>query len=198
MLHIIKGFDPTKKDILDHAFRFRYHAFVEEAGWHNLRREDKREIDQFDTQDTIHIVVMKNNTVQAYSRLNPTLKPHILSEVYPEMASRGLVREETAWEWSRMGTAKSARSDGRGWGGPIGLLIRCVSLAALKNGIETLVWQAHPVWITRASELGFDPHPLGLPLRIDGERVLAAKMAVMPSVLTKMDDVGITAVQFAE
>jgi acyl-homoserine lactone synthase len=187
MLHIVKGFDRKQTELLDLAFRFRHEAFVEEAGWENLRRKDGREFDQFDTADTIHIIAMKYNCVQAYSRLNPTTKPHVLSEIYPELASRGLVQENTAWEWSRMGTAKKARNDGRGWTGPIGLLFRCVTYTALKHDIETLIWQAHPVWISRASELGFSPYPLGLPQRILGERVVAARMAVNQEVFATMD-----------
>ncbi len=187
MLHIIKGFDRRQSKILDLAFQFRHEAFVEEAGWENLRRKDGREIDQFDTVDTIHVIVMKDNFIQAYSRLNPTTKPHVLSEIYPQLASRGLVREKSAWEWSRMGTSKKARNDGRGWTGSIGLLFRCVTYTALKHNIETLIWQAHPVWISRASELGFSPYPLGLPQRISGERVVAARMDVHQEVFATMD-----------
>lgn len=187
MLHIIKGFDSSKQFELELAFRFRNEAFVEEAGWENLRRPDRREIDQFDTDDTIHILAMKDEQVQAYSRLNPTIKPHVLSEVYPGLASRGLIRDPRAWEWSRMGTAKRARGAGRGWNGPIGLLLRSVAYVALKFDIQTLVWQAHPGWITRASELGFDPFPMGLPKTIAGEPVIAAHMAVNLGVFVRMD-----------
>lgn len=187
MLHIIKGFDPSKQFELESAFRFRNEAFVEEAGWENLRRPDRREIDQFDTGDTIHILAMKDGQVEAYSRLNPTIKPHVLSEIYPGLASRGLIRDPKAWEWSRMGTAKRARGAGRGWHSPIGLLLRSVAYAALKFDIHTLVWQAHPGWITRASELGFDPLPMGLPRIIAGEPVIAAHMDVTLNVFARMD-----------
>jgi N-acyl-L-homoserine lactone synthetase len=90
-----------------------------------------------------------------------------------------------------MGTSKAARHDGRGWGGPIGLLFRCVAYAALRNDIETLIWQAHPVWISRASELGFRPEPLGLPQKVAGERVVAAKMDVEEEVLYQMDKMNV-------
>ncbi len=197
MLHVVKGFDSQFSSVLNLAFKFRHEAFVEEAGWENLRRTDGREIDQFDTDDTIHVIAMKDGAVQAYSRLNPTMKPHVLSEIYPQLASRGLVRDQGAWEWSRMGTAKHARQDGRGWSGPIGLLFRCISVVALKENIDTLVWQAHPVWISRASELGFDPEPMGLPMRIAGDRVVAAKMAVTEHVFKHMDAAHIPVVEYA-
>jgi acyl-homoserine lactone synthase len=193
MLHVIKGFDSNQSELLKAAFRFRYAAFVEEAGWDNLRRSDGLEIDQFDTPATIHVVATKNGEVSAYSRLNPTTKPHLLSEVYPHLASRGLVREESAWEWSRMGTSKKFRSDGYGWNSSIGIICRCVTIAAINHDIETLVWQAHPVWISRAGELGFDPQPLGLPAKVGSERVVAVKMAVSLSVLECMDVAGVPA-----
>jgi acyl-homoserine lactone synthase len=198
MLHVIKGFDPNYPELLESAFRFRHDAFVEEAGWDNLRRNDGLEQDQFDTADTIHVVATKNGEVSAYSRLNPTTKPHLLSEVYPQLASRGLVREDRAWEWSRMGTSKKFRSDGYGWNSPIGMICRCVTIAAINHEIESLVWQAHPVWISRASELGFDPEPLGLPIRIGGERVVAVKMKVSRDVLESMDAVGVPAFPVAD
>jgi acyl-homoserine lactone synthase len=190
-LNIIKGSDYRNNKILEKAYRFRHSAFVEEAGWENLRRADGLEIDQFDTQKTIHVIVESDGEVVAYSRLNPTIEPHVLSEIYPQLASRGLVQEVGAWEWSRMGTSKKARTDGRGWSGPIGLLFRCVTFAAIKFEIDTLVWQAHPVWISRASELGFNPEPMGLPLRIGGDRVVAAKMDVKLEVLQAMDFAGV-------
>jgi acyl-homoserine lactone synthase len=179
-LNIIKGSDYRNNKILEKAYRFRHSAFVEEAGWENLRRADGLEIDQFDTQKTIHVIVESDGEVVAYSRLNPTIEPHVLSEIYPQLASRGLVQEVGAWEWSRMGTSKKARTDGRG-----------VTFAAIKFEIDTLVWQAHPVWISRASELGFNPEPMGLPLRIGGDRVVAAKMDVKLEVLQAMDFAGV-------
>jgi acyl-homoserine lactone synthase len=191
MLHIVKGFDSHKSGILDLAFRFRHEAFVEEAGWENLRRPDGREIDQFDTDHTIHIVALKGEVVQAYSRLNPTTRPYVLSEIYPHLSTREMIHHDKTWEWSRMGTSKVARQDGRGWGGSIGLLFRCVAFAALQNNIETLLWQAHPVWISRASELGFRPEPLGLPQKVAGERVIAAKMDVDEDVFNHMDKMNV-------
>lgn len=191
MLYLVKGSDRRFKNELDMAFQFRHEAFVEEAGWEDLRHANSIESDQFDTDDTVHVILIKDGRVQAYSRLNPTMKPHLLSEVYPQLASRGVPRDHNAWEWSRMGTAKHGRSDGHGWNSPIGLLLRCVTYVAVKNHIKSLVWQAHPVWITRAFELGFNPEPLGLPQRIAGERVVATRMNVELDVFRVMDSLNV-------
>lgn len=190
-LYAVRGFDPHHARELDLAFRFRHEAFVEEAGWDNLRRTDGREIDQFDTADTIHVVAIEDGCVRVYSRLNPTTQPHVLSSIYPHLAAQPIPRDEQVWEWSRMGTAKQARSDGRGWSGPIGLLFRCVSRVAMDHGIASLVWQAHPTWINRASQLGFNPRPLGFPHPIGGKKVIAALMDVEAHVFPTMDDYGV-------
>lgn len=191
MLHIIEGFDPVFARELDLAFRFRHEAFVHEAGWQGLRKADAREIDQFDTSATKHIVAMKDGHVVAYSRLNPTTGPCLLSDVYPHLARAPMRADPHTWEWSRMATSKRSRSAGRGWSGPIGLLLRCVAFAALQSGIRSLLWQAHPVWLTRAFEVGFEPIPLGLPKIISGERVVAAQMDVRPEIFEKMDTAGL-------
>lgn len=190
-VHAIQGFDRAFDRELDLAFRFRHAAFVQEAGWHNLHRADGLEIDQFDTDDTIHIVLIDDDSVRAYSRLNPTTKSHMLPEVYPHLAAQPIPRDNRTWEWSRMGTAKHARTDGRGWSGPIGLLLRCVSHTAFSHGIDSLVWQAHPTWVSRACQLGFNPRPLGFPHLIDGEKVIAAVMDVREEVFLVMDEHGV-------
>jgi acyl-homoserine lactone synthase len=198
MLYVVRGFDKNFERELSLAFEFRHRAFVEEAGWENLRRDDGKEIDQFDVDETIHIILINNGEVEAYSRLNPTVDPHILSEVYPHLAAVGVPRAPEVWEWSRMGTAKNARRDGHGWNSPIGLLVRAVTYVALQNGIQFLTWQAHPVWVTRAGELGFYPEPLGLPQRVAGERIIAIKMQVDPLVFDTMDALGVPRVAVHE
>ncbi|MDX7950844.1 acyl-homoserine-lactone synthase [Lichenihabitans sp. Uapishka_5] len=190
-LYAIRGFDPRFAAELDLAFRFRHDAFVEEAGWNSLRRADAREIDQFDTDDTIHIVAIDQGAVRVYSRLNPTTRPYVLSSIYPHLAAQPIPCEDLVWEWSRMGTAKHARTDGRGWSGPIGLLFRCVSHVAMDLGIASLVWQAHPSWVSRASQLGFDPRPLGFPHPVDNKTVIAAVMDVESHVFPTMDRYGV-------
>ena len=35
-------------DAMEQAYRLRHSVFVDEMGWHNLKRPDGREIDQFE------------------------------------------------------------------------------------------------------------------------------------------------------
>ena len=101
MIKIIAGNDAGDQEILKKCFKFRHKIFVEEKKWEDLRRSDGLEIDQFDTNDAIHIVFLDNDNVVAYSRLLPTTKPHLLSNVYPEMVDGKInYRRKDIYEWT--------------------------------------------------------------------------------------------------
>ena len=68
-------------DLMERVWRFRHAQFVERLGWKELKSEDGREIDRFDTDDAIHLVVEKAERIVGYTRLLRTSGPHLLSEV---------------------------------------------------------------------------------------------------------------------
>lgn len=86
MLHIIAA-----KNILDHhleldqSFRLRHKVFVEEKGWEDLRRENGRETDRFDDEHAVHMLYIEDGRVIGYQRMLPSTRPHILSEILPEL-----------------------------------------------------------------------------------------------------------------
>ena len=43
---------------LEESFRVRHQVFVDGLGWEDLRQADGREIDQFDTNDAVHLVFL--------------------------------------------------------------------------------------------------------------------------------------------
>ena len=71
-------------DVLDEMFRARHRVFVEERGWEEVRRADGREIDEFDTDDTIYLVLVEDGRVRGGHRLLPTTAPHLFSQIFPE------------------------------------------------------------------------------------------------------------------
>ena len=102
MIKIIVGNDAENQDILHKCFKLRHKIFVIEKKWEALRRSDGLEIDQFDTNDAIHIAFLDNDDVVAYSRLLPTTKPHLLSDVYPQMINGAInYRQNHVYEWTR-------------------------------------------------------------------------------------------------
>jgi acyl-homoserine lactone synthase len=175
MIEVITGALPGESELLDQALRLRHSVFVEERGWESLRRADERETDQFDTRDTVHHIVVRYDKVVGYHRLNPTTRPHLLSDVHFHLCSRSYCRGPHVWEWTRYCVAREHRG-GRAFSEVASALIIGAMEWGLGRGIQDVVLEYHPIWITRFIELGFRVEPLGLPTEIEGEPVVAVAM----------------------
>jgi acyl-homoserine lactone synthase len=91
------------KDALEGMFRLRHRIFVERMGWEALRKPDGIEKDQFDTPDAVYLILQDDNgAVIGSHRLLPTIKPHLFSELFPEMCNvRGVQRAHNIYELNR-------------------------------------------------------------------------------------------------
>lgn len=92
------------EDLLDQMFRARYDQFITQMGWDIPGVEAPYEKDQFDTEDTVYIISVdpKLDTVTASARLNPTTKPHLLTEIFPNFCDlQPPPQADDVWEWSR-------------------------------------------------------------------------------------------------
>ncbi len=109
----------------------------------------------------------------------PTTRPHLLSEVFPYLASvRGLPRAVDIYEWTRMFVVKNRR-DGRTMGGQTrGMVICGVLEHCLDNGITSLTALIEMFWLPLFHSMGWNLTPLGLPEPINGEWSIAVKMAI--------------------
>jgi acyl-homoserine lactone synthase len=159
---------------LDMAFRFRHEFFVEGLGWEALRRPDGREIDEFDTEDTVHIVEIVDDKVLYYSRLLPSMKPHPLSHRFRELLGG---REEPVgpdiWEGSRASLV--ARRLPNGKPNPVAGRITLATVeAAMFIGATRMLIVTHPLLLTRMLDHGYRPMPLGVPVELYGGPLVAA------------------------
>ena len=87
MFHIIKPEDREKNQaLIDEMHRTRYDVVVKQWGWEIPGITDGYDKDQFDTDETVYVVVTDTSVggVVASSRLNPTTSPHMLSELFAE------------------------------------------------------------------------------------------------------------------
>ena len=177
MIEVIEGVRPGESKLLDQAFRHRHRIFVEKKGWSALRKEDGREVDQFDTPATVHFIAPGRgpDEVAGYVRLNPTIGPHLLADIHAHLCARPYRRAPDVWEWSRYSVADNFRLDGTYSDVASALLIAGLEWAE-PQGIHTIVLEFHPVWITRFRELDFEVIPLGLPVTFEGELTLAAQL----------------------
>jgi acyl-homoserine lactone synthase len=163
---------------LELAFKFRHEFFVEGLGWEELRKPDGREIDAFDTEDTVHIIELAGDKVLFYSRLVPSLKPHLLSHIYPELLQG---REEPTgpdiWEASR-GTLFTRRlPDGQP--NPLAGRMTLASVeTALFVGAHYLHMQIPTDHLGRLDDHGYRPRALAPPVAYKGSELVAVLSTV--------------------
>jgi acyl-homoserine lactone synthase len=180
MIHVVTSANRHlyEPELLTH-FRLRHEVYVVERNWKELERADGLERDQFDNQDATYILAIDKGETVGGSRLVPTTHPHLLSEVFPHLASvRGLPRAADAYEWTRMFVIRSRR-EGRTMGGQTrGMVICGVLEHCLDNGIACLTALVEMFWLPLFHAMGWKLIPLGLPELISGEWSVAVKMPI--------------------
>jgi acyl-homoserine lactone synthase len=172
MLATILGADAQDcTDQMEQIWRFRHDQFVERLGWEACRRSDNREIDQFDGDAAIHLPLVVDGRVVGYSRLLPTLKPHLLSDVYPHlMDGQVWPRGERIFEWTR---CIAEASDKTVSGVAISnILMTGVLEFCLVAGIEMLIVETHPKLVNLLVTTGWEVMPLAAPSVLEGSLIV--------------------------
>ena len=176
MLKIVVGNSEKNKKLLRKCYRFRHKIFVDERRWESLRKKDGLETDLFDTDDAIHIAYLDSDDVVAYSRLLPTSKPHLLSDVYPHLVNGKInYRKNDIYEWTRCCVERRYREYKKRTSTPYHYIICTIIKICLEKGIASLVVEFHPAHISSLIETGWHVEPLTLPTTIDDEAVVAVK-----------------------
>jgi len=163
---ITAGNRDAYKDVLDDMFRMRYRIVVEEWGWDIPGIQKGYDKDQFDTDETVYIVVLADNgEVVATSRMNPTTGPHMLSELFADYCDlQPYPVAGDVWECSRFVTDRSLMTD------PVeDFRVRCrlglgLTVFCLDNGITRLSWLTHQKFYNLVQRV-WKTEPLGLPKR---------------------------------
>ena len=85
-------------DLVDQLYRLRRRVFVERLKWALPEGDGVREIDQFDSADCLHLVVVDDRgRVRATSRVTPSLSPNVTCDrhlAYPAVASEDPARAD--------------------------------------------------------------------------------------------------------
>ncbi|QND45953.1 GNAT family N-acetyltransferase (plasmid) [Rhizobium lusitanum] len=171
MIRIFIGHSASNQDAMEKIWRFRHEQFVERLGWHALRREDGREIDQFDHQQALHLALIREGEVVGYSRLLPTAEPHLLSHVYPEIMHGGKWPcGPGIFEWTRCVVAEG---DILINGLPAAhVLMTGVMEFCLAAGIASLIVETHPNLVNLLISTGWDVNTLAASSYLDNEVIV--------------------------
>jgi acyl-homoserine lactone synthase len=188
MLHVVTADNRSEYRLqIEESYRIRHRIYVSERGWKDLERPDQREVDQFDNEHAIYLLALdeRDRRVIGGSRLIPTLRPHLLSEVFPQLASaRTLPRAANIYEWTRFYVVPERReahaiSD-------VACSIMCgVQEYCLNEDIARLSIVTEPFWIPRFVRLGWNPQPLGLPIQWQGMEVVGITVDISAGALRR-------------
>ena len=188
-VHVINRFNRSsyQRELEEHH-RIRHEIYVEERGWRDLARPDRREIDAFDTSDAIYLLgITAGRSVVAGSRLVPSLKPHLMSEVFPGLASGHVPRGQDIFEWTRFFVIPQLRAKGQS-SEAAGRLYCSILEFCLDNQIRNLTIVCEAFWFERLAGLGWNPQLLGHPLQHDGMKIIGLIIDISMTALKNTRD----------
>jgi len=160
------------EDLFDPYYRLRHDIYVKQRRWMALDRPDGREIDQFDTDDAVYLLALDGTRIVGGMRAVPTIRPTLMSDVFPQLNLRSPVHRPDVYELSRIFVVPERRGEHTGPG-----LATILQAAIIEYGLTvgltgfTIVLETW--WLPRFEEQGWRAKPLGLPIEIDGMSTIA-------------------------
>ncbi len=175
MLRIVYGYEVDQHaELMKEVYKFRHRIFVEERGWTDLGQASGEEIDEFDTEHTIHQILLNDEMrIIGYQRLIPTTRPHLLSTVLSHLCHDPAPAGPDVLEWTRFAIEPSRRQTFPRRSSAFLDLAQGVVEWGLANDIRktTVVIDCRLVVI--GMQLRFRVRPLGFPIKIGREEVVA-------------------------
>ena len=169
--------------VLERYFRIRYDIYVKRRGWRAVARPISIEMDAFDTEHTIYLIALDAvGKIVGGSRLVPTLQPHLLDTVFPELAPNGPPRGADIFEWTRFFISPALRSSGRS--SPMaGLVLSGVLEVAQTLGVRQISVVCESFWPKRLRALGWSIAELGNILPHEDGDIVALLIDVTPEAI---------------
>lgn len=162
---------------LREMFEARKRVFVDLLKWDVPVLEDRFEIDQFDDEHAVYLIVPDEDGGHAGSaRLLQTTRPHILDTLFPELCAAEPPRGAQMLEITRFCLGRDLGAQGRLE--TRNLLVSGLVRYALENGIETFVGVAELGWLQQILAFGWRCRPLGLPRIVDGRMLGALRIDI--------------------
>lgn len=177
MIHVI---NPENRHLygaeLIEQHRLRHAVYIVERKWRGIEDRGGLEYDRYDTDETTYLLAIEDNRVIGGTRLFPTLRPHMLEEVCPQLAAvQGIPRAPDILEWTRIYVSKDRREGAYG-GAIAGQLFSATFEYCLELGVSALNVVFEAWWLPRLTAQGWKMKPLGVPDMIDGDWWMAVTL----------------------
>jgi acyl-homoserine lactone synthase len=151
--------------LLEYMFKMRYRVAVCELGWNIPGIQPGYDKDDFDTDETIYIIVVSEcrTKVLGCTRLNPTTGPHMLTEVFEHYCDlQPIPRSKRVYECSRYMIERKACGDRNAQTRVRQHLGLALTEYIMSVGATHISWLTHQAFYNHTITV-FDTKPLGLP-----------------------------------
>jgi len=173
-------------------FEARKRVFVDLLGWDLPVLADRFEIDQYDDQHARYLIVADaDQNHLASARLLPTTRPHILSDLFPELCDAPAPTGPDTWEITRFCLDRNLRApERRRWRDA---LVTALAHYALEHGITTYTGVAEQGWLDQVLAFGWRAELLGNPRTIGRMTLGALRIEITPDTPALLEATGIHA-----
>lgn len=173
MLHLTEPDCFASEDaVLRGMFEARKQIFVDLLRWDVPVLGGRYEIDQFDDEHAIYLVVTDGDGAHlASARLLPTTRPHILADLYAPLCEGKVPRGPDIYEVTRFCLDRHVDAATRRFARD--RLVGAIADFGLAQGIRLFTGVAELVWFRQILGFGWHCYPLGIPRKIGGRMLCA-------------------------
>lgn len=170
---------PLAEEALRAMFEARKRVFVDLLKWDVPVLEGRFELDQFDDENAVYLIVRAEDGAHLGSaRLLETVRPHILDTFFADLCAAAPPRGPSIFEITRFCLERRLPAPSR-----LAVRNRLVSALAdyaLLRGIATYTGVAEMAWLQQILAFGWACRPLGLPRICDGKMLGALRIDISP------------------
>lgn len=178
MLHIVNAHDrPTEDALLRGMFAARKSVFVDLLKWDVPVIDGRYEVDQFDDEHATYLVLADpTGSHLGSARLLPTMRPHILGDLFPFLCEGPPPREASTFEITRFCLDRGLRASERR--AVRDELVTELARHALAHGITAYTAIAEMGWFQQILTFGWRCLPLGMPQLSNGSLLAALRIEI--------------------
>ena len=188
---------PHQMPMLRSMFEARKRVFVDLLKWDVPVLDGRFEIDQFDNEHAVYLIVADGKGEHLGSaRLLQTVRPHILDTLFPELCAGSPPVGDDVLEITRFCLGRNQSSDQRRQ--TRNALVAGIVDYAIANGISAYSGVAELAWLQQILAFGWRCRPLGLPRLIEGKMLGALRIEIEADTPALLEANGIYAPQRLE
>ena len=184
MMELYLGSDEARfPAVFEQMYRQRFEIYVKRRKWRGLKPLGELEKDQYDTKSSIYLLVMDDeDEILAGLRLLPTVGPHILGDLFPQLAAGGVPAAPGVLELTRFYIAPfKASKSVRDW--LVGVLCAGMIEYCLASGIERVTSVIDTFLLKLMLSMEWKVRPLGLPQRYPEGEAVAVSVDMTSAIL---------------